>query len=81
MVRSSETPHITPIQRYVIGDHDYFAFSDIRRLIAQKALDDNFSIDLFNDFNLNPPVHHSSPRGAVAFNGRFASQAFNFNLM
>ena len=34
----------TPGRRHVVKGRNHFAFSDVRRLIAEAALDDNFSI-------------------------------------
>ncbi len=34
----------TPSRRHVVKGRNHFAFSDVRRLIAQAALDDNFGI-------------------------------------
>ncbi len=34
----------TPSRRHVVKGRNHFAFSDVRRLIAKDALDDNFSI-------------------------------------
>jgi len=34
----------TPNRRHVVKGRNHFAFSDVRRLIAEAALDDNFSI-------------------------------------
>ena len=34
----------TPSRRHVVKGRNHFAFSDVRRLIAEAALDDNFSI-------------------------------------
>jgi hypothetical protein len=33
----------TPIRRHAVAGRNHFAFSDVRRLIAEAALDDNFS--------------------------------------
>ncbi len=34
----------TPSRRHVVKGRNHFAFSDVRRLVAQAALDDNFGI-------------------------------------
>jgi hypothetical protein len=34
----------TPNRRHVVTGRNHFAFSDVRRLVAQAALDDNFGI-------------------------------------
>ncbi len=34
----------TPSRRHIVKGRNHFAFSDVRRLIAEAALDDNFSI-------------------------------------
>ena len=34
----------TPSRRHVVKGRNHFAFSDVRRLVAEAALDDNFSI-------------------------------------
>jgi len=34
----------TPSRRHIVKGRNHFAFSDVRRLIAQAALDDNFDM-------------------------------------
>jgi hypothetical protein len=34
----------TPIRRHAVKGRGHFAFSDVRRLVAQAALDKNFAI-------------------------------------